>query len=147
MEKFSIDLQPEPAKPINRFIQRSLFGLVGVSNIVQAILSDNYFRYISMLFGLGAIVFAIGYRWFYKPKLFSFDDIGIEGPISTSKNILRKWENIAKIEISLFNLKIYAKSGELSNVYLGNLTFQHLREIKTKIFDLAKSKGIEVLAA
>ena len=147
MEKFSIDLQPEPAKPINRFIQRSLFGLVGVSNIVQAILSDNNFRYISMLFGLGAIVFAIGYRWFYKPKLFSFDDNGIEGPISTSKNILHKWENIAKIEVGLFNLRIYAKSGELSNVYLGNLTFQHLREIKTKIFDLAKSKGIEVQAA
>jgi hypothetical protein len=141
MEKIIVDLQPEPAKPIGRIIQRTLFGLVGVINIIQAVMSSNSFRFINLVFGIIMLVFAVGYRWFYKPKLLSIDESNIE---LSNNNVLSKWENIAKVEIRLFNLILHEKTGKQSKIYLGNLTFQQLREIKLKTTDLAKSKGIKV---
>lgn len=147
MEQITIDLQPQPATPARRIIQRTLFGLMGVYILVQGISQSNNFQYINYVFGVGMIVLALFYRRIYKPKVFTFDENGIEGPIGRSENKRINWADVSKLDAKIFTLKIFLKSGEESKIYLGNITFQELRQIKPLILKYAKSKGVDVRAA
>lgn len=147
MEKITIDLQPQPATSSRRIIQRILFGLIGVFSLVQGILQNNSFMYFNIVFGVGIIIFALFYRRIYRPKVFTFDENFIEGPIGSSKNKKVNWADVSQLDAKIFTLKLFMKSGEESKIYLGNITFQELREIKPRILEFAKSKGVEVRAA
>jgi hypothetical protein len=147
MEQITIDLQPQAATPARRIIQRTLFGLMGVFSLVQGILQNNSFRYLNIVVGVGIIVFALYYRRIYKPKVFTFDENCIEGPIGSSENKRINWSDVSKLDAKIFTLKIFMKSGEESKIYLGNITFQELKQIKPRILEFAKSKGVEVRAA
>ncbi|MBI3586407.1 MAG: hypothetical protein HY088_04685 [Ignavibacteriales bacterium] len=147
MEQITLDLQPEPATQRMRLVQRTLFVLMGVGNIVQGIMHDNNFRYFNFIIGISVVVIALNYRRIFKPKLFTFDEDGFEGPIGRSDSTRLHWGDISHIEAKMFTLKIFPKSGGERNIYLGNITFNQHKQIKPKILELAQSKGVEVRAA
>jgi hypothetical protein len=147
MEQMTFDLHPEPATNTRRIIQRTLFGLMGMSSLVQGAIIHNDFRYINFVFGLPMIVFALFYRQIYKPKVFTFSEDNIIGPIGKSKRTKIDWSEISKIDISLFSISLFLRTDEKINMYIGNLTFQELRRIKSLVMELAKAKGVEVQAA
>jgi|WetSurMetagenome_2_1015567.scaffolds.fasta_scaffold1197167_1 hypothetical protein len=147
MEQITLDLQPDPASPRARVIQRMLFGLLGVMNLVQGVLTENSFRYINYIFGVLLIVFVLNYRRIYKPNVYTFDEEGFEGPIGRSDNKRFRWTDVASLVAKLFTLKIFMKSGREVNIYLGNITFHQHKQIKPKILELAQSNGVEVRKA
>ena len=144
MEQITLDLQPDPASPRARLIQRMLFGLLGVINLVQGVLNENSFRYFNLIFGVLVIVFALNYRRIYKPNVYTFDEEGVEGPIGRSDNKKFRWTDVSYLVAKMFTLKIFMKSGIEYNIYLGNITFQQHKQIKPKILELAQSNGVEV---
>lgn len=146
MEPITLDLQPEPANPKMRMMQRVIFLLFGIMNIIQGIISESNFRYINLVCGIVVVILALNYRRIYKPKVFTFDEEGVEGPIDKPKRTRDRWTDIAYIRAKMFSLNIVTRAGEERTLYLGNLTFAQHHEIKPRILQLAKSKGVEVRA-
>lgn len=144
MEQITLDLQPEPATPRMRLLQRGLFALIGAVNVVQGIIQESGFRYVNLVIGIVAILFAFFYRRIYPPKVFTFDDDGLEGPIGQPDNIRFRWTDISHIEAKMFMLTVFTKTGTERKIYLGNITFQQHKHMKPKILELAKSKGVDI---
>jgi len=144
MKRITLDVQPEPANPRAQFTQRAIFAMIGVTNLVQALMKDNDFRYVNLIVGLGTVLFAIFYRRFNRPKVFTFDDDGIEGPLGARNPVKMKWNDIARIEGSVFRLTVLSKSGDRSDINLGNITYDQHKQIKPLILELAQSHGVEV---
>lgn len=144
MEQITLDLQPEPSTPRMRIVQRVLFLLIGISNIVQGIISDNGFRFVNLVFGAGVIVVTLLYRKIFKPKIFTFDEDGLDGPVNATENVRVRWADIYRIEASMFGMKLCTKTRGDYKIYLGNLTYTQLKQIKPKILQLANAKGVDV---
>ncbi len=146
-EQITLDLQPEPSTPTMRLFQRVLLALMGLTNLIQGILQHTNFRYVNLVVGVVAIFFAFYYRRIYPPKVFMFDNDGFEGPLGRPDNIRLRWTDVTHIKEQMFTLTLFTKSGTEREIYLGNITFKQRKQIKPKIIDLARSKGIEIRAS
>ena len=133
-------------------LNKSWFGrgwmmLIGIVNVLQSFFHQNELRYFDLAFGVFLIVAGLYYWKLYQPRAVTFDDIGISGKLKLGTTINLKWEDVSKMESSLYLIFLFTKAGEIHAIDLTNLTFQQHKEIKPKIIELAKSKGIDVVAA
>ncbi|HUN65123.1 MAG TPA: hypothetical protein VMW43_03415 [Bacteroidota bacterium] len=144
MEQVTLDLQPEPSTPRMRIVQRIIFILIGITNIVQGVINNNSFTYVNLIFGVGIIVFALFYRRIYKPKIFTFDDEGIEGPINADESVRLRWSDVRRIEARMFAIKLITRTRGEYRIYLGNLTFAQHKAVKPKILQIANAHGVDV---
>lgn len=143
MQKITLDLQAQ-CSPKTQLFQRGVFGLFGVINLAQAYLQEGNFRYVNLFVGITAIAFALFFHRIHKPRVFTFDDNGIAGPISRRESIALSWQDIEYIKPTIFSLHICKKDGQRFKLNLGNLTFQQHKTEKQQILELAKSKGVSV---
>jgi hypothetical protein len=125
---------------------RTWMMLIGCMNLAQAFYQQNVLRYVDIAFGVLLIAGGFYFWKLYKPKIVTFDDTGIEGKIGLQTNIGIEWSKVSKLEVSLYSISILTNTGEKHVIDASNITFQQHQEIKPKILELAKSKGVEVIA-
>ena len=121
-----------------------IYVLLGLNIFVQALVIDNAFRYPNLVLGLVILVVGLIYPRIVKPKVVTFDDSGITQSRTRHGNPTIAWNQIAYIEASTLNFRIYTKDSELFTIDLGNLTFEQHRTLKPKIIDFAHSKSVDV---
>ena len=120
---------------------------VGMANMVQGFLMQSEGRYFNIVFGALLITAGFYYWLLYKPKTVSFDENGIEGKIKRGTVLHLRWEELSKLEGSMYEITLYTKAGQKYVIDLSNITFREHKELKPQILELAKSKQIEVVAA
>ena len=75
------------------------------------------------------------------------DENGIDGKIKRGTVLHLRWEQLSKLEGSMYEITLYTKAGQKYVIDLSNITFREHKELKPQILELAKSKQIEVVAA
>jgi len=145
METIMLDLRPEYGRT---FIKRLgvviiVFVIAGIVLMLASVMPVNYYLLISMFF---LIVQGIGNWYWLKPVKMLFDEKGITGSISPRKAISLTWDQISKIEVHTFAMDIQARDGRTEHIDLSGINYEQQKSIKPRIIELAKSKGINVVA-
>lgn len=144
MEPIILHLDSEVASASRMRIQWTLFLLVGLLNLVQAFIVDNDVHLINLFAGIFFIVFALLFPVLAKPKLATFDDNGMSWRVTRRKTVSLPWNQIAYIEASILLFRIHTKDGNQFELDLGGLTYDEHSNLKPKVVELARAKGIEV---
>lgn len=145
MENIILDINPQPSKK-GKIVQRIGFFIIGIGNIYQGLILERWFRYANFLFGIISILYALYLHRLYGSKEYLFTDEGIEGPMNSRQKSKLKWEEIISVELTMFSLKILLKDGNSKKLNLSNLTFEQHKNIKPKVEELIKLKGVAVIA-
>ena len=143
MTSFDLELEQQAKSSIRRAWPIA----VGLVNTLQGLLVQNDSRYFNVVFGLLLVAVGCYYWLIYKPKLVSFDENGIAGKIRRGVFLDLKWDQISKLEGATFEINVYTKQGHKYEIDLSNITFREHKELKPKIFELARSKQIEVITS
>ena len=144
MEPIILYLDSEGSSPRRMRLFSILYGLLGLSFLVQATLVHGAFKYVLSVFAVGWIVIAFVYPRLFKGKAITFDDSGISWSPTVPQNSKVPWDQIAYIEGSILTFRIQTKDSKHFNVDLGNLTYEQHRTLKPQILDLARSHGVNV---
>lgn len=145
MENIVLDVNPQPSKR-GKMVQRILFLIMGLGNIYQGFSMPNWFRYMNLSFGVVCILFALYLHRLYRSKEYLFTSEGIEGPKDSNNSVKIGWSEISLVEMKMYSMRIFLKGGKTYKLNLSNLTFEQHKNIKPKIEELIKAKGIEVNA-
>lgn len=70
MEKITLDFQPQFSTKI-QLVQRKLFELIALLNLIQAYLQEGDFRYVKLFWGITILAIALFYSRIIKPTMFS----------------------------------------------------------------------------
>ena len=143
MPNIILELEPQTKASLSR----AWMIPVGIANLAQGFLMQSEWRYFNIGFGILLIAGGFYYWKLYKPKIVIFDEIGVEGKIKSGTILELKWEELSRLEATIYEIILHTKTGQKYVIDLSNLTFQQHKEIKPKIFELAKLKQIEVVAA
>ncbi len=140
----SILLELEPSN--KSAFSRGWMMLVGIVNVLQSFFQQNELRYIDLAFGIVLMVGGFYYWKLYEFKTVAFDEVGIKGKLRFRTTIDIKWDDVSRFELAIYAISLITKSGQKYEIDLSNITYQQHKEIKPQIVELAKSKGIEVVA-
>ena len=140
----SILLELEPSN--KSAFSRGWMMLVGIVNVLQSFFQQNELRYIDLAFGIVLMVGGFYYWKLYELKTVAFDEVGIKGKLRFRTTIDIKWDDVSRFELAIYAISLITKSGQKYEIDLSNITYQQHKEIKPQIVELAKSKGIEVVA-
>ena len=140
----SILLELEPSN--KSAFSRGWMMLVGIVNVLQSFFQQNELRYIDLAFGIVLMVSGFYYWKLYEFKTVAFDEVGIKGKLRFRTTIDIKWDDVSRFELAIYAISLITKSGQKYEIDLSNITYQQHKEIKPQIVELAKSKGIEVVA-
>ena len=138
-----LDLQPQPAIPTARFLQRLIFALLGCVNAIQVVISQSNFRYVSLLMASSLFTISIAYQWIYKTRILRIQEDVVEIPGRRGKTLRWNWEDIKSITLKSYTLTIISKQGVIKKIDLGNITMQQEEETIPKITMMARRKGFE----
>ncbi len=144
MDEIILSLDPQGTSSRGIRIQAILFGLVGLSNLVQAFFSDNKFRLVNLIGGAVFVSYAIVYPIILRPKVATFNEDGVMLDLKRRSNLVLAWNQIAYIEASTLHFHIHTKNSEKFTIDLGNLTYAQHKTLKPRIIDLAHSHGVDV---
>ena len=147
MEELDLDIQPEFSNPNRSITHRILTGLLGGLNIILGFGIQSDLRFISLGGGIVAIAYALFYHRIYKSSVYSFTEQGIQGPLTSRRVRTIPWGDISHVASSMFQMVVSTKAGSQYTINLENLTFRQHQELKPKVLELVKSKGIEVREA
>ncbi|GEM_PF-2804224 len=125
---------------------RTWMIFMGIINFAQAFYVQNILRYIDIVFGIVLLAGGFYFWKIYKPKAVTFDDSGIRGRIGLGKNLKLQWNEVSSVEVAMYTISILPTKGKHCVIDLSNITYQKHQEVKPKIAELAKSKGVEVIA-
>ncbi len=139
MASVLLDLEQSPAAPLGR----GWMMLMGVINLLQACFLQNFFRYFDLVFGFALVAGGFYYWKFYTPRCITFDEAGSRGKIGIRTHVRLLWDEISKVGSSLYSITIRTKSGETLSIDLSAITFQQHKEVKPRILELARSKGMD----
>jgi len=120
--------------------------LMGIINVLQSFFHQNEVRYFDLAFGIVLIVGGFYYWKLYELKTVAFGEVGIKGKIRFRTTIDLKWDDVSRVESSLYAILLITKTGQKYELDLSNLTYQQHKEVRPQIVELAKSKGVEVVA-
>lgn len=141
MANIILELEPQNKS----LLFRGWMILIGIINILQSFYHQNELRYFDLTFGVILIAGGFYYWKLYQSKAVIFDEIGIKGKIKRGMVIELQWNEVSKLEASLFAILMHTKSGQKYELDLSNITFQQHKDVKPKILELAKSKNVEIV--
>jgi hypothetical protein len=145
MDSLILDMHPFPSR--TPLFQRITFAALGLINLAQGIVHyPGIVAFVNIGGGMLLLLAAIFYRRIHRPSVYAFGDEGIEGPVGTPKSRLIKWSDIAFFETKRFSFAIVTSSGDRIQLDLSNITYDQHKQIKPRIVELVKSKGVDVRA-
>jgi hypothetical protein len=144
MEPITLIFDPGGSASRGLRIQWIIYALLGLINLVQAVLLDNNFRLFNLFAGIFFVASAFIYPIIFRPMLATFDDNGMMWSVKRRRNLSLTWNQIAYFEAATLHFHIHTKDSGQFTIDLGPLTYAQHKTLKPQILDLARSKGVDV---
>lgn len=144
MDPLSLNLRPESFTRFHRYFIPSaiVFGMV---SIIVAVGAKEPRAWIGAATGVLLVVQSIVNWRSSRPIASTWDDNGIHGDVGTGRDISLGWNEIARMDVTMFTLLLHIKDGRTISVDLANVTYAQHKELIPRLLDAARSQGVEVL--
>ncbi len=137
-----------PKRNKSQFVIFISMGLFYIANGIIKYCENNDDILQASIWFLGGIIFIImaSYQKYRNNKFFiEFNDNGIEANISTFKTININWKEIKEIEINPLNIVFQLKYDSKEILSLSASSYASVLNIKAKLHEFAKEKGIKMV--
>ena len=133
---------------------RLAYGVIGLSYICFGISMIFHYQsaYMNVLLvgGIGAFVYALGYKRFVKRYYIILDENGLSAILYTFTKRPKKsslsidWHEVAAITIRPLKLMLELRNGTTHEIELGDLLYKQHQQLKSSLIAIAREREIAV---